>query len=70
MTEAIGREAWNHTSSVLAMLANANRDPKKSPRAFKPSDFNPYAKRKITGMAITKENIGILKDVFVKDKQG
>jgi hypothetical protein len=42
MAEARCRERWAHTSSVLALMANLNRDPKKT-RAFRPSDFAPYA---------------------------
>ncbi len=42
MAEGQGREQWAHTSTVLAMIANVNRDPKKG-RALKPDDFNPYA---------------------------
>ncbi len=38
---ARGRAAWAHTSSVLAMIANVNRDPKRS-RPFQPADFDPH----------------------------
>ena len=31
-------------SALLALLANCHRDPKKT-RAFKPADFDPFAKR-------------------------
>ena len=67
MAEARGREAWVHTSAILAMTANVNRDPKRT-KAFKPADFNPYEthKRKaVTG----KADISILKDVFVKKEK-
>jgi hypothetical protein len=41
MAEGRRRDAWQHTSALLAMLFNAHRDPKKSqPR--KPTDFDPY----------------------------
>lgn len=33
---------WWHTSSLLAMTANVNRDPKKTPTPYKPKDFHPY----------------------------
>jgi len=36
------RMMWNHTSSVMALMANANRDPKRRPTPFEPSDFTPY----------------------------
>lgn len=44
MAEGRGREAWARTSAILTLIANTNRDPKKG-RAFKPSDFDPYARR-------------------------
>ena len=44
MAEARGRAAWAHTASLLAMLANVNRDPKRT-RPFQPADFDPYAEK-------------------------
>jgi hypothetical protein len=41
MADARNRAGWNHTSHILCLIANVNRDPKKG-RAFKPADFNPY----------------------------
>jgi hypothetical protein len=51
---------------VCCLIANANRDPKKS-RPFKPDDFNPYAERRKRANAIevTQENIGLLRRAFV-----
>ena len=70
MAEGRDRQCWNHTSQLLALIANANRDPKKG-RAFRPSDFNPYARGKgRKGLPITKANIGVLRQVFVKKKDG
>jgi len=65
MAEARSREAWNHTSAVLALLANIHRHPKKS-KAFKPSDFNPYEMKRGSGVPLRADNIGLLKQVFVK----
>jgi hypothetical protein len=66
MAEARTREAWNHTSATLAMLANVNRDPKKS-RPYKPADFNPYAEtKKQAGVVINKDNMDLLKTAFLK----
>ena len=68
MAEARGRDLWGHTSAVLAMVANCNRDPKRS-RPFSPADFNPYAARKGRGgVPITAANIDILCQLFVKEK--
>lgn len=62
MAEARGRADWSRTAVVLALLANAHRDPKKT-RAFKPADFNPYeAERRIEGKT---RDLSILKTVFV-----
>ena len=50
---------------LQALIANVNRDPKKS-RVFRPADFSPFAtRRRNTGIAITADNIGILKGAFV-----
>lgn len=71
MAEARGRDQWTHTSSVLALIANVNRDPKKT-RPYKPSDFNPYEARRSTaaGIPITKQTLGMLKSVFVNNQPG
>jgi len=44
MAEAHERSEWSRTSALLALIANAHRDAKKT-RPFKPSDFDPYARR-------------------------
>jgi len=44
MAEARQRSEWARTSTLLALIANAHRDPKKT-RAFKPSDFDPFARQ-------------------------
>jgi len=43
MAEGRARDEWSRWSVLLAMFANANRDPKKH-RAYRPSDFDPYAR--------------------------
>jgi hypothetical protein len=45
MADSRGKDNWNHTSSLLAMLFNINRDPKKQ-RAVSPEVFNPYVNHK------------------------
>lgn len=51
MAEGRSRAEWGHTSSVLALLANCHRDPKRRRKPFTPSDFNPYTqpRRRTTG---------------------
>ena len=68
MAESRGRDSWAHTSSVLAMIANVNRDPKKG-RVFRPDDFNPYAGGPKTSVPITTNSIGLLKTVFVNNTE-
>jgi len=68
MVEGRRNDAWHHTSAVLAMLYNANRDPKRS-RPKSPNDFHPYlvshaAARR--GVPITKAMLPLLRKVFCK----
>ena len=64
MAEGLGRERWAHTSVICSLVANANRDPKKH-RAFKPSDFDPYARmdRRSRKVADT-ESLALLKEAL------
>jgi hypothetical protein len=43
MAEAQSRSEWSRCSSLMALLANLQRDPKKT-RAFRPGDFDPFVK--------------------------
>ena len=61
MAEARQRDAWQHTSLVLSVIANVHRDPKRAGR-YKPDDFNPFAASK---PVVIKAGIGVLKQVFV-----
>ncbi len=42
MAEARSRFAWGVASSMMALMVNLQRDPKKG-KPLKPSDFNPHA---------------------------
>jgi len=44
MAEGRRREAWNHTSQLLAMIYNMHRDPKA--KALEPAEFHPYTERR------------------------
>ena len=63
MAEGLGRERWAHTSMILTLIANVNRDSKKT-RAFKPDDFNPYARMDRQDEAIEVTDMAVLKDAF------
>ena len=43
MAEGRERSEWARASALLALIANAHRDPRKS-RPFKPGDFDPFAR--------------------------
>ncbi len=43
MTRAQSEDVWTRTASLMALIANCNRDPKRRSKAFTPNDFNPYA---------------------------
>ena len=60
MAEGRQRADWSRTSSLMALIANTQRDPKKT-RAFRPSDFDPFARPR----AIPKAGVGVLKTVFI-----
>jgi hypothetical protein len=68
MAEGLGRERWAHTSMVCCLIANANRDPKRS-RPFKPSDFDPYARpdRRLRTVA-DKESLAVLREALEAQK--
>ena len=63
MPEARERESWAHTSVILTLIANVNRDPMKT-RPFKPSDFDPYSAKDGRDAAIE------VKDMTVRAPNG
>jgi hypothetical protein len=63
MAEAKSKDNWNHTSALLALMININRDPKKQ-RAVKPKELNPHEQNKKT--ILKGKGLRILKDVFVR----
>ena len=64
MADARGKDNWNHTSSLLAMLFNINRDPKKQ-RAVSPEIFNPYITNK--AKKDTRMAFNFMKSLWVKE---
>ena len=65
MAEARQRDEWARTSSLMALIANANRDAKRH-RAFRPTDFDPFSQ---THKPKQKVDVSILKDIFIDGKQ-
>lgn len=66
MADAASRDRWNHTASLLALISNCHRDPKKS-RATRPRDFHPHTLTKTAPTGEVKQRVGVevLKQVFV-----
>ena len=46
MADARRRDEWSRFSNLLCLLANVNRDPRKT-KAFTPQDFFPFAAEKV-----------------------
>jgi len=65
MAEGKQRDEWARTSSLMALIANANRDAKKH-RAFRPTDFDPFSQ---TNKPKQQVDVSILKDIFIDGKQ-
>jgi hypothetical protein len=65
MAEAKSKDNWNHTSAILALIINVNRNPKKQ-RAIKPGELNPHEQK--VKAVLRGKGLRILKDVFV-DRQ-
>ncbi|WP_417850654.1 hypothetical protein [Thalassoglobus sp.] len=66
MADAVSRDRWNHTASLMALISNCHRDPKKS-RAARPKDFHPHTQPKSNRSSDPKPRVGVevLKQVFV-----
>ena len=56
---------WRHTSAVMALTANVNRDPKKG-RLFAPSDFDPHdtTGQREDVIEVTPETVSEFKKAF------
>ncbi len=65
MAEAHAKDEWSRMSVLLAVLANCHRDPKKT-RAFKPADFDPFAKRPVPATI----NMEDLRAMFLEGRYG
>lgn len=68
MAQARQEDNWNHTASVMALISNVNRDPKRG-RPARPADFHPALttprRRRAQPPAALKGDIGMLKSVFI-----
>lgn len=65
MHDGRSKSDWGHTSAILALIANVNRDPKRKPDSFKPSDFDPHARRAAASMPVPKVSMKSLKSTLM-----
>lgn len=64
MTEARLEVAWDLQSSLMALIANINRDVKRYPKGFTPRDYNPMikkAQRRVNSFNEIAEDIAVFK---------
>ena len=68
MAESRERSEWGRLSSLMALVANAHRDPKRH-STVRPEAFNPYAGRaaaELTRRSRPKAPLTVLRDVFCR----
>jgi hypothetical protein len=66
MGEACAKAEWSRTASLMALIANVNRDPSKQ-RAFEAKDFYPFEEPEPKPIPKTKD-LSVLRTVFVDRK--
>ena len=67
MVEGKGKFEWNRTASLMALMVNLNRDPRKG-KAASPNDFNPFAPKEPVPVLRGREMLSALKAAFIKEK--
>lgn len=63
MAEQRQRNEWAGVSSIMALIANTQRSAKRQ-RAFRPSDFDPFARK----VGVMKADVSVLKEVFIEGR--
>lgn len=63
MAEGRQRHDWSIASAFMALVANTQRDPKRS-RPIKPSDLDPFARPR-RAAPTPKVGVSVLRDVFI-----
>jgi hypothetical protein len=67
MAEGRGRAEWGRTASIMALMANVNRDPRKRRRPFEPDYFIPAGfRRAAKKAAAVKAPLSVLRDIFCR----
>lgn len=63
MADGRSKSEWSHTSNILAMFANVNRDPKKRKRPYESKEFNPHFMK--SRSAVKKVKLVDIKDFLL-----
>ena len=70
MAEGRRRDQWDRTAAILCITANVNRDERKKPSPWKPSDFHPMETRSTPeGILLTAETMPLLRAAFTGKKE-
>ena len=67
MADGRSRDEWGRMSSLLAVLANCHRDPKRS-REYRASDFNPHARPRREHVSVDRLADDVMKFTEAKAK--
>ena len=67
MAEGRNRRLWDHSATIAAAALSAFRA-----KMIDPAKLHPYERggKRSKGIPLTRDNIGLLKKVFVKDVDG
>jgi|LSQX01.1.fsa_nt_gb hypothetical protein len=72
MTESRERSEWGRLSSLMALIANVNRDPKRR-GSYKPAEFNPYFQgdrySELTRRKRAKAPLTVLRDLWCRGQK-
>jgi hypothetical protein len=69
LAESRQREAWNHTSELMAWMANIHRG--KKSRTYKGAELHPFSRRRRKKKEkLLPAPITVLKDLFCKPESG
>jgi len=68
MVEGRQREAWNHTSHILATLLNVNRGSRHA-KTFSPAELNPYLQSEARANRPRIKDVGLLARMFGLDPE-
>ena len=70
MAEARRQHDWNVASTIMALMAEMNRDRKRRRKPFKPDDFNPYADQKaIVAKGTVEQAASMLGAAYTRNTQ-